>query len=40
MPELTPEFDDEGRIRDVRISYPLDLATQMLGYSAYRRQGR
>ena len=37
MPELTPVVDAAGDIADVRISYPLDFAKQMLGYSAYRR---
>lgn len=37
MPELTPVVDASGEIADVRISYPLDFAKQMLGYSAYRR---
>jgi len=36
MPRLTPRFD--GReIVDVEISYPLDLETQMLEYSAFAR---
>jgi dipeptidyl-peptidase-3 len=37
MPTLTPVHDSDGSIRDVVISYPLDLATQMLEYSAARR---
>jgi dipeptidyl-peptidase-3 len=37
MPELTPVVGADGDIADVRISYPLDFAKQMLGYSAYRR---
>jgi dipeptidyl-peptidase-3 len=37
MPELTPVIGADGAIADVRISYPLDFAKQMLGYSAYRR---
>ena len=37
MPELTPVHDEDGAIADVRISYPLDFAKQMLGYSAHRR---
>jgi dipeptidyl-peptidase-3 len=37
MPELTPVRDAAGDIVDVAISYPLDFAKQMLGYSAYRR---
>lgn len=34
MPRLTPVLDDAGAIVDVTVSYPLDLATQMLEYSA------
>jgi hypothetical protein len=30
-------IDDDGRIADVRISYPADLETQMLEYSSPRR---
>jgi dipeptidyl-peptidase-3 len=33
QPRLEPVLDDAGRITDVEISYPLDLATQMLEYS-------
>jgi dipeptidyl-peptidase-3 len=40
MPRLEPELDAEGRIADIRISYPLDLTAQMLEYSAERRQSR
>lgn len=36
MPRLTPRFDG-GEIVDVAISYPLDLETQMLEYSAFLR---
>jgi dipeptidyl-peptidase-3 len=36
MPRLTPRFDG-GEIIDVEISYPLDLETQMLEYSAFAR---
>jgi dipeptidyl-peptidase-3 len=32
QPELEPVFDDQGAIADVRISYPLDFAGQMLAY--------
>ncbi len=35
MPRLTPVRDAEGAIVDVEVSYPLDLATQMLEYSAH-----
>jgi dipeptidyl-peptidase III len=34
MPDLAPVYDDSGTITDVHISYPLDLTTQMLRYSA------
>jgi dipeptidyl-peptidase-3 len=34
MPKLEAVKSPEGEITDVRISYPLDLATQMLEYSA------
>lgn len=34
MPRLQPVVDPTGAIVDVSISYPLDLATQMLEYSA------
>ena len=34
MPKLTPVTDADGAITDVTISYPLDLTTQMLEYSA------
>ncbi|HTV01354.1 MAG TPA: hypothetical protein VMF13_12475 [Luteitalea sp.] len=34
MPRLTPVRDESGAIQDVEVSYPLDLATQMLEYSA------
>jgi dipeptidyl-peptidase-3 len=33
MPKLTPVTGADGAITDVRISYPLDLKTQMLEYS-------
>ena len=33
MPRLTPVRDATGAITDVEVSYPLDLATQMLEYS-------
>jgi len=36
MPRLTPRFDG-GEIVDIEISYPLDLETQMLEYSAFAR---
>jgi dipeptidyl-peptidase-3 len=34
MPRLAPVRDASGAITDVEVSYPLDLATQMLEYSA------
>ena len=34
MPKLTPVRDAAGAIVDVEVSYPLDLATQMLEYSS------
>lgn len=35
MPKLEPEKDSKGTITDIKISYPLDLAKQMLEYSAF-----
>jgi len=35
MPRLEPVTDSDGRITDVKVSYPLDLATQMLEYSRF-----
>jgi dipeptidyl-peptidase-3 len=40
MPRLEAVKDPAGAIADVRISYPLDLASQMLEYSAATRQLR
>jgi dipeptidyl-peptidase III len=40
MPRLTAVHDEVGAIADVEISYPLDLATQMLEYSAATRHLR
>ena len=40
MPELTPVRNAEGAITDVTISYPQDLTTQMLAYSAATRMLR
>ena len=37
MPKLEPVRDDSGEVTDVKISYPCDLTTQMLEYSAERR---
>lgn len=34
MPKLEPVTDGTGAITDVKISYPCDLTTQMLEYSA------
>ena len=40
MPALTPVPDEAGEITDVQISYPCDLATQMLDWSTrYRPLG-
>ncbi len=36
MPKLTPVTDANGKITDVRISYPMDLTTQMLEWSGAR----
>jgi dipeptidyl-peptidase-3 len=38
MPKLTPVTDANGTITDVKISYPQDLTTQMLEYSAATRK--
>jgi dipeptidyl-peptidase III len=38
MPKLEAICDGSGTITDVKISYPRDLATQMLEYSAERRR--
>jgi dipeptidyl-peptidase-3 len=35
MPRLEPVTDSDGKITDVKVSYPLDLATQMLEYSRF-----
>ncbi len=35
MPKLEPVFDEKKNIVDVKVSYPLDLAKQMLEYSAF-----
>jgi dipeptidyl-peptidase-3 len=37
MPKLTPVTDANGKITDVKISYPQDLTTQMLEYSGITR---
>ncbi len=39
MPRLTPLRASDGSIADVEISYPLDLTTQMLEYSATGHDG-
>jgi dipeptidyl-peptidase-3 len=36
MPKLTPVTASDGKITDVKISYPMDLTTQMLEYSGLR----
>jgi dipeptidyl-peptidase-3 len=40
MPKLEAERDGAGTITGVKISYPRDLTTQMLEYSAKRRAAR
>ena len=37
MPRLTPVTAPDGSITDVKISYPMDLTTQMLEYSGAKR---
>ncbi len=37
MPKLTPVTAADGTITDVKISYPMDLTTQMLEYSGAKR---
>jgi dipeptidyl-peptidase-3 len=37
QPRLTPVTGPDGRITDIRISYPMDLTTQMLEYSGRSR---
>jgi dipeptidyl-peptidase-3 len=37
MPKLSPVIGADGKITDVKISYPRDLTTQMLEYSAPKR---
>jgi len=33
MPKLTPTLDGDGNIKDVHVSYPMDIETQMLEWS-------
>jgi dipeptidyl-peptidase-3 len=40
MPRLSATYDTGGEIADVEISYPCDLETQMLEYSAFGRAGQ
>jgi dipeptidyl-peptidase-3 len=40
MPKLEPVVDGDGQITDVAVTYPCDLATQMLEYSAATRHLR
>ncbi len=40
MPRLEPVNDPTAQIVDVKVSYPLDLATQMLEYSAFTKPFR
>jgi len=37
MPRLSPVHDDSGAIRDVEVTYPCDLESQMLEYSSLSR---
>jgi dipeptidyl-peptidase-3 len=37
MPKLTPVMGPDGAITDVKISYPMDLTSQMLEYSGVRK---
>ena len=37
MPKLTPVHGGDGKISDVKISYPMDLTQQMLEYSGVKR---
>ena len=37
MPKLTPVVDEDGEVVDVAISYPGDLAAQMLEYASLSR---
>jgi dipeptidyl-peptidase-3 len=39
MPILRPVYDEHGSITEVNISYPCDLARQMLDFSEERRTG-
>jgi dipeptidyl-peptidase-3 len=36
QPKLTPVTGADGKVTDVKISYPMDLTEQMLGYSGRR----
>ncbi len=38
MPELVPVMDAEAKMIDVNVEYPLDLAAQMLSWSAATRK--
>jgi len=38
QPRLEPVLDPEANIVDVKVTYPLDLSTQMLEYSAFTRK--
>jgi dipeptidyl-peptidase-3 len=40
MPKLTPVTAADGSITDVKISYPMDLTTQMLDYSSRVRSSK
>jgi hypothetical protein len=36
QPRLTATTSSDGKVTDVKISYPMDLTTQMLEYSGKR----
>ncbi len=40
MPRLEPVNDASGNLTDVKVSYPLDLAAQMVEYSSLSKQLR
>jgi dipeptidyl-peptidase-3 len=40
QPKLEPVMDANGNITDVKVTYPLDLAKQMLEYSAFTKKQR
>jgi len=40
MPQLEPVRDAQGKIVDVKVTYPMDLAKQMIEYSDFTRAER